>query len=144
MADPLSELKNSQFRTILDTNRTRKASHARKQPAWDPNRFQPRYEDPTPAMIRYMGPIPDGTCEPYRLYDLLIASLPGQAVDASSGFWTDGCILYANSQEKAAALAGLLEALGLTGSARTGYFDPEEDALEGGPFETTGWWYIDI
>ena len=59
---------------------------------------------------------------------------------------SDGEEILCKTQWLAELIADFIEQLtGETGSVRTGYYDPEEDAKEpNGPFDSTGWYYVDF
>lgn len=56
--------------------------------------------------------------------------------------WTDGSEILVNTEDRADAIAGFLDALGF--DSHTGYYDPEQDERDHATDDHTGWWYIDL
>lgn len=77
----------------------------------------------------------------YFIGDMLLHGLPNLSWEMKRGIWTDGDEILCKTEDKADAIADLLDALGV--DAHTGYYDPKEDAKEGRTFETTGFYYVD-
>lgn len=77
----------------------------------------------------------------------IAASLPSKAQEGCR-LWSDGTSILCKTAEEANAIADLLEALlyacGQEVNATTGYFDPEEDGLNGDTDEYTGWHYVEL
>lgn len=77
----------------------------------------------------------------------IAASLPSKAQEGCR-LWSDGTSILCKTAEEANAIADMVEALlyacGQEVNATTGYFDPEEDGLNGDTDEFTGWHYVQL
>ena len=59
--------------------------------------------------------------------------------------WTDGTEILCRTEYIANRIAKALDAIAGSPESHTGYYDPYDDAQEPlGPFDTTGWWYVDF
>ena len=61
--------------------------------------------------------------------------------------WYDeeGDEIICKTSEIAELIANILDSVSGEHESHTGYYDPQEDALEpNGPFRTTGWYYVDF
>lgn len=74
-------------------------------------------------------------------YNYILESLPKEPrpCDDSSGIWSNGCDIMC---EIAGSIAELLESMGVTDVASTGYFDPVEDKRNNEVDECTGFYYV--
>ena len=74
-------------------------------------------------------------------YADLVSALPDHPGDDNSHFWGQDTIM-ADSEERANAVADLLDAMGYT--AFTGNYDPDEDNKNNVVDDCTGWYYISV
>lgn len=81
------------------------------------------------------------------LFSVLIRSLQRFPTPDVS-VWSDGSEILCRTEEVADAIADAIDdmdrAQGLDAIAHTGYYDPDEDELEGCVDDHTGWWYVDL
>ena len=68
--------------------------------------------------------------------------IPTKPENSIKGYWTDGDIIYCDTEEKAETIANFLEVV-FGWTFHTGYYDPEEDNRNREVDERTGWYYVD-
>lgn len=84
-----------------------------------------------------------------NVWDEFVKHLPKKPDDVNNSInvWydEDSDEILCLTEDLADMIADIIEDIsGEKMMVRTGYYDPEEDALEtNGPFRTTGWYYID-
>lgn len=84
-----------------------------------------------------------------NVWDKFVRHLPTEQdyKDNSIDVWycEDDDEILCRTEQLAEMIADIIEDIsGEKHMVRTGYYDPDEDALEeNGPFPTTGWYYID-
>lgn len=59
------------------------------------------------------------------------------------GYWSDGQEILCKTEDAAERLADFLEDCGFA-EINTGYYDPEQDKVEGCVDEYTGFWYVSM
>lgn len=74
------------------------------------------------------------------LYEAMIDALQ-TCEDNKHGFWTDGERILCKSKEQIDTVAKFFEGLGLS-NIYTGYYDPEEDEIDGLVDKYTGHYYV--
>ena len=74
------------------------------------------------------------------LWDSFVDALQSN-VENKSGFWTDGERILCKSKEQIDTVAKFFEGLGLS-NIYTGYYDPEEDEIDGLVDKYTGHYYV--
>lgn len=95
--------------------------------------------------VRPQPPVMHIKCgeEKQHLYALLVDALP-KSPENDPMFWVNGNMLLCKTADAAYAVADLLETLGITDCATTGYFHPEEDKEAGIEDDLTGYHYVDF
>ena len=83
-----------------------------------------------------------------NVWDEIVSKLPTEPTryGKKHPYWFDGEEILCETSELAELMADILENVsGEKQIVHTGYYNPEEDALElYGPFKTTGWYYVDF
>lgn len=94
---------------------------------------------------RRQAPVTSIECgeEKQHLYALLVDALP-KSTENDPKFWTNGDLILCKTADAADTIADLLETLGITDCATTGYFHPAEDKDAGIEDALTGYYYVDF
>ncbi len=84
-----------------------------------------------------------------NMFDQIAKTLPTEPVKYGREqiVWYDeeGDEIICKTSEIAELIANILDSVSGEHESHTGYYDPQEDALEpNGPFRTTGWYYVDF
>lgn len=95
--------------------------------------------------VRPQPPVMHIKCgdEKQHLYALLVDALP-KSPENNPKFWTNGDLILCKTADAADTIADLLETLGITDCATTGYFHPAEDKDAGIEDALTGYYYVDF
>ncbi len=100
--------------------------------------FPPAFIEILDSSLSAQGVTPCNTKNAPSVFDSICAELPRNPSEADR-FWSDGNMVFCDTEERANMLADLLDEMGFTGV--TGFYDPDEDVP---PDELTGWHYVDV